>query len=182
MVELIKIVRRSFQADRRVTDSEITEWEQDNGLILPDDYRRFLLKWNGGTVSPYGFWPEADEAKREEPVLVELLLDWDEVLDESQLEEDPSDRTTPPQHLAIAFLGGSTDLMLSLDPDSHGRIRTWPRNLVQAWGDAGNDELGDVCKSFTDFLDLLRNGTTDLYHGFWDRPETAPSQWDTLDL
>jgi hypothetical protein len=177
----LKIVRRGYQAKRKPTAQELAAWETNTGLKLPDDYRRFLLAWNGGTVSPFVFsHRHLEAAPHEQQRILEVLSDWDDVLDDSRLDDDPTIRAVPPQHLVIGTDPRDVCILLSLAPDTYGRIRTWYKNYDQAWGEPGNDQVGEVAESFSAFLDSLTDGGLDAYHSFWSRPETAPQNPDDL--
>jgi hypothetical protein len=177
MSQPFKVVRLGYQAKRKPTTQELSKWETAAGLKLPDDYRRFMLEWNGGTISPYVFshrYPRAETP--DEELILEVLCDWDDVLDNSRLEDEPGVRSIPPQHLVIGTDPRDVYLLLSLAPDSYGRIRTWYKNYDVTWGEPPNDKVGEVAGSFRAFIEGLHQGGPDAYHSYWSRAGTTPGK------
>jgi hypothetical protein len=166
--ERLKIVRRGYQADRKPSEQELLTWEKATGIKLPDDYRHFLLAWNGGTISSYVFihrYPQVTSAEAE--LILDVLCDWDDVLDNSRWDEALHLRSVPPQHLVIGKNPSGVYVLLSLAPDTYGHIRTWYKNYYFTWGESENDQLGEVAPSFSAFITGLKEGGPDDYHAYW---------------
>ena len=130
---------------------------------------------------PFVFSHQHPEAgPDEEHLFLEVLLDWDEVKYESQLDDAPSIRSIPPLHLVIGEDPRDICLLLSLAPQTYGRVRTWYKNYELTWGEARNDQIGEVAEGFILFLQSLTDGGPDFYHSFWSYPETAPDNLELL--
>jgi hypothetical protein len=166
--ERLKIVRLGYQAKRKPSEQELSAWEIATGLKLPGDYRNFLLAWNGGTVFPYVFthrYPQATPTETE--LILDVLCDWDDVLDNSRLQDALHLRSLPPQHLVIGSDPCSVYVLISLAPDTYGHIMTWYKNYYFTWGEPENDQLGEVAPSFSAFIGSLKEGKPDDYHAYW---------------
>jgi hypothetical protein len=50
-----------------LTDSDIHALERKVGATLPEDYRAFLLRWNGGVPEPGHFPIEGDDRENRAP-------------------------------------------------------------------------------------------------------------------
>lgn len=163
----LEIVKMQFQLGRTINASALSIWEMATGYRLPDDYRRFLLTYNGGVVRPWIFRHDHRDVHYEEDreVLLDYLYDWQDVIGMSELDVPRSQSARPPHHIVIGQDPGGAGVLLSLDPATHGKIYYWLRVLLD-WGDPPNDTLGNVADSFTGFLNtLFDDGKTD--HPYW---------------
>lgn len=110
----------------------IEAWERQTGLRLPDDYRRFMLRYNGGRPFPSVFrhtWSEGDEMASAETYLEPLydrghLVTWNAELG----------NRLPPDTLTIGADPGLIEVLLSLRPHDHGMIYSWVRNRAISGG------------------------------------------------
>src|SRR5438128_1442884 len=55
--------------DAVITDKETTEFEHNQDISLPEDYRDFLLKNNGGEPQPNGFTFRTEFGKEENSLI-----------------------------------------------------------------------------------------------------------------
>jgi hypothetical protein len=164
----IKIIRLSWQLDQFIDEQILNNWEQKTGYSLPEDYRAFLLKYNGGVIQPWMFrhnHPEFYEDDRE--MILDYLYDWKKVLKSSDLVDIPLEvANQPPGYIAIGQDPGVGIIMLSLQPNNFGTVIYWLR-MHFIWGDEPNNVLGFIAPSFTAFLDgLYDDGETE--HGYWN--------------
>jgi len=86
MDKLISPIGEDWSADREAA-SAISTWERDTGLRLPDDYRGFVLRYDGGRPYPLTFRHTALEAEGfENPSehYLDPLYSWDRVVSWSQ--------------------------------------------------------------------------------------------------
>jgi hypothetical protein len=163
----LKIVKTQSQLGRTVSASALSAWEMATGYHLPEDYRRFLLTYNGGVVRPWIFRHDHRDVKHEEDreALLDYLYDWQDVIGMSELSVPRSQSAQPPHHIVIGQDPGGAGVLLSLDPATYGRIYYWLRVLL-TWGEPPNDTLGHVADSFTGFLNtLFDDGKTG--HPYW---------------
>ncbi len=145
----------SFVTDPRAA---IEAWEKTNAMTLPDDYRTFLLKYNGGSVFPRLFkhkmepletGPYVDE--RGETYL-DLLFPWKSV--ESHWLGKTYGKGVPPLHLVIGDTPGGIQVLMSLTPTERGKIYSWYHS-TSPWGSGGNTKVHLLAGSFSEFLKSL---------------------------
>lgn len=167
MNALIRPSRPSWDA---VADARpaIGAWEQVTGLVLPEDYRSFMLRYNGGSPYPNLFrhaWADEDGQPAESESFLEPLYDWQHA--ESWTRE--LGNRLPPQTLAIGADPGLIEIVLSLRQDDYGTIYSWVRNRG-AWGDAENSYLCRQAGTFREFVDNLYDTADRMGHGHWHLP------------
>ena len=139
--------------------AQIEAWESREGLSLPADYRRFLLRYNGGHVyqrlfrtpaalvgmlGPYE--PTSDVTQ------VNPIYDWATV--ERHWTGEVYGQGVPPGHLVVAATPGAIQVLLALTPENWGRIFSWIHS-ADAWGSDRNTEIWPLAGSFSHFLDSL---------------------------
>jgi hypothetical protein len=152
---------------KTVGEQALKQWEASSGLKLPDDYRRFLLTFNGGMLKPWIFRHTHPEVgKSDQEMILDYLHDWETVLENSGLDTPRRMATRPPAHIEIGKDPGGGRILLSLQPQSHGNVVYWlPSHSV--WGQEPNNVVGFIAPSFTAFLrGLFDDGDTE--HGNWD--------------
>jgi hypothetical protein len=166
----------SFVKDPRL---EIEAWEQREGLLLPESYRKFMLEYNGGNVYPSLFHTQAalqgmlgPYEPTSDVTLVDCILSWATV--EEHWRGETYDRGVPPLHLVFAQTPGSIQLLMSLTPKNHGQIFTWIHSSND-WGTENNSLLFPLANSFTEFLRGLYDDEEKTSYDYW----YAPS-YDTL--
>lgn len=175
-----KLIRPSQQGSQRITwddvpnpTAEVTAFESQNNFTLPNDYRRFILNYNGGRVYPCMFkytvpleiYPSA------EPVtFLDPLYDWAFAMQIWNGDIYPG--SNPPNMLAIGSDPGGLQVLLSLQKDSFGKIFTWVQSQ-ESWGAENNDTIYPQAASFREFMDsLYDNADKDAYE-YWHRPGLA---------
>jgi hypothetical protein len=155
-------------ADKGVEEA-IEGWERASGLRLPDDYRAFMVRYDGGRVYPLMFRHtarEPDDAPNPTEHFVDPLYDWDHVV---AWREDLGDRV-PAQCLVIGADPGLIELILSLRQDDHGHVYSWVRNLGGPWSSPGNDYLCPQAPSFRDFIASLSDNEDQDGYEHWRTP------------
>ena len=132
-----------------ISEIDIQRFEQRRGMVLPMDYKRFLLLRNGGR-------PERDlffvpESKMNLIARIHFFfamndprrwnnLDWalDVVVDRIQK-----------GFLPIATTEGSDDICLEIAGDHPGRILFWDKHIFKG------ENVYPVAKNFTEFINGL---------------------------
>lgn len=163
-----EIIALDWQVDQPVDEKTLTTWETQSGYQLPEDYRQFLLKYNGGAVRPWIFrhdHPGIDEDDHE--AILDYLHGWRAALKYSELSTARHLATQPPDHLLIGQDPGGGGILMSLGKENHGRIVYWQR-VHLLWGDEPNNVLGFIAPSFTQFLAGLFVDDAETEHGYWD--------------
>lgn len=146
----------------------VATWERASGLRLPDDYRDFIVRYNGGRPYPLMFMHKAREPGNEpNPTehFVDSFSDWDRVV---SLTNELGDRL-PRGCLAIGGDPGLIELILSLRPADHGYVYSWVRNWG-AWSSPENDYLCPQAQSFRDLVQTLFENDDEDGYEYWCTP------------
>lgn len=130
----------------------IAAWEERNAARLPDDYRAFMLCYDGGRPVPKTFrhsWADEDGTTLSEETYLEPFYDWARVVEWS----GELGNRIPAGTLAIGANPGLIEVLLSLRAADHGAVYSWLRN----WGafEPGNDHLCRQADSFRAFVEGL---------------------------
>ena len=142
---------------KKLTKKNIALFEKELNICLPDDYKKFMLKHNGGEIEDeIGFKyieTDAETGKKEEVEgdLYEFvtLEDIPEVYDNLVGEVLPEHS----KYLPIAFDGGDSAVLLCVDNDNYGKIYFGDCNLRDPKTEYYI--LNYVAGSFTEFLSML---------------------------
>ena len=134
------------------TEELINEWEAENELNLPDDYKKFMVKYNGGILYPLIFnhniplelWPSGEEL-----LYLDSLHPWDygALLWRDESQSYPRPKNT----LEIGSDPGGIGVILSLQAQSYGQIFL---NLSFAVPGDGEPKLRNyhLANSFREFV------------------------------
>ena len=147
-----KVVNPKISAER------IEEFQIRNGITIPDDYKEFLLRTNGGVPANYHILEFVHNTKGKEQVTLQELFgievhsskmitfDIDEI-------KEITRETLQSEYLAIGMMVGDHIMaVIRLSGSQKGHIFLWDDQLVH------NNEKAYhfVASSFEEFLDLLR--------------------------
>ncbi|WP_276501883.1 SMI1/KNR4 family protein [Terrimonas pollutisoli] len=129
----------------------ISQFESANDVVLPDDYKNFLLKYNGGEPKP-AIEPTIKSDVQwiygmvSEPYFASLF----QHLDTFQ-------GRLPSWYIPIANDSGGNLYVMSLYEENHGVIAFWSHENEAEEGQADQyfDNMQFVAPSFTDFLNQL---------------------------
>ena len=149
----------------------IEMWESKQGARIPDDYRSFLLKYNGGYVYPRMFHlgvPEDIVHPAMQLTLVDALYDWTTV--ESHFNQNTFGSAQPRGYLDIGDTPGGVEVLIGLAGEARGKVFAWPQKHAE-WGSEENREVYLVAASFNVFLDML----------FDDEDQSDFEEWDIFD-
>lgn len=144
----------------RLDEKRVAAFETRRGVRLPAEYRRFLLRTNGGTPDP-----EVEFAFTEDGRLSGSVLDQfyilkanadDPNLDEA-IETFVDAGRMPPHLLPFAYDQFGNQLCLSLGESDYGAIYFWNHEREPEVGDDPPvfDNLSLVAPGFDAFLELL---------------------------
>jgi hypothetical protein len=151
----------------------IAAWEDSSSLRLPDNYRRFMTRYNGGQVYPLTFRHTAKEpfdAPNPTEHFLDPVNDWDRVLTWSA---ELGDRL-PEATLVIGRDPGVIEVVLSLREEDHGHVYSWVRNFGGRWSSPENDYLCLQAPSFRAFIEGLFDEEDRIGHEYWDmQPGTS---------
>lgn len=143
--------------------SEIENWEKKSNISLPDDYRRFLIAYNGGSPYPRLFkhgmgsltaGPYEDQSNE---TYVDIILSWESV--ESHWRGETYGKGIPPGYLLIAVTPGAIQVLMNIDSEK-GQIVSWYHS-TSPWGSGNNTEIYPIANSFTEFLGILYGNKED---------------------
>lgn len=129
----------------------ISEFERRVGARLPNDYREFLLRWNGGTPSPNTVSvPDLAD------VLVDRLYGVRDVRTNSDLEHELNSvsEMLPEGVIPIGHDPGGNLFLLCVKGDGAGQVWYWDSCLwFESSSETGNTYV--VSNSFGEFLRML---------------------------
>ena len=127
---------------------DISAWEQREGLVLPGDYRKFMTRYNGGSVYPRLVKFAGDSSE----TFVERFFSWKTV--ESHWRGETYGKGTPQGYLIIAETPGPIQFLASVKPDDCGEIYSWI-HCTDKWGTDRNTEVFFQSNNFREFLSGL---------------------------
>lgn len=146
-----------LNSNHTTTESDVLNFEKILKVSLPDDYRNFLLHYNGGHPKPHGFiykLPDGRDWSGGVRDFFGLGVDsWEDLRHYYALYED----RVPKQMLPIANDDGGNLLLLALKDVEKGKIYFWDHNE-----ESEDDELPSyeniyfVANNFTEFLKNLK--------------------------
>lgn len=134
----------------RVQISDINQFETHNNISLPNDYKDFLIRNNGGRPNP-NLVPSVKSDVQwiygmvDEPYYASIFQ-----------HIDMFHKRIPSWYFPIANDTGGNLYLMSLYHENHGLIAFW-RHEEETDGDADQyfDNMSIVANSFTDFLNQL---------------------------
>jgi SMI1 / KNR4 family (SUKH-1) len=134
--------------------AQLDEFERDEGVQLPAEYREFLLTSNGGRPHANVDVPEFMEVVVNDFFGLQAGEEYD-LRGERAMYED----RIPPGTIPIAGDPGGNLFLLSVDGDSKGAVYYWdheeePQDGGTDWSDFEN--VYRIAASFDEFLALLR--------------------------
>ncbi len=139
-----------------ITQQEIEQKAQDLGIVLPEDYQRFLLKYNGGKPE-YSYFYIKDAQKQDISFYNLRSIKAFYSLESIQvLEED-----TPKEFVIIGDDGHMNTIVLGHMPPYTNQVFYWDNEDRVDYDEEGNlppptmDNMYWIADSFSDFLALL---------------------------
>jgi hypothetical protein len=151
--------------------SAIEDWERANNLKLPEDYRQFMIRYNGGRVFPRLFKHRMEPLKaglyvdETGETFLDLIFSWETV--EAHWQKRTYGEGVPPGHLVIGDSPGGIQVLMSVGPANSGTIVSWYHSNSR-WGTEDNTKTYFLADSFAEFLRALYDNGTD--HNDWYIP------------
>ncbi|SCY43994.1 SMI1/KNR4 family protein [Microvirga guangxiensis] len=105
---------------------DIARWESETGLSLPDDYRRFMLAFNGGYVYPSHFRhgvPRNLSPHGGDATFVSQFYNW--TIAERYWHGEMWGKAKPPDMFEIGSDPDGLSIFLSLRSADHGQVFCW---------------------------------------------------------
>ena len=131
---------------------------------LPNDYKQFLLKHNGGHPVPNSFkLSEPINEKNESIGIAWFYALYDGEVCNITTHFQHSRSKIPDEFLPIAY-GSGGELCLGIKGDDYGKLYYWTTNW-SCWNKDDLNYLYYVCDSFTDFINGLYECDIDLENG-----------------
>ncbi len=136
-----------------LSEEDVSQFERELGIDLPDDYRQFLLTHNGGRPEPEVFPVEGDPDAS--------MVDWFLGIQEGAYEDLRNhlkvfrDRV-PPELLPIARDPGDNLIYIAVLGPNRGRVNFWDHEEEVEEGETPDyRNVSLVAHSFEDFLHSL---------------------------
>jgi cell wall assembly regulator SMI1 len=139
----------------QLTPENIKPLQAEIGLDLPDDYRAFLLRHNGGRPKPSGF-----SFVRRGCEEAAMVGDFYAIQEGSPVDLLKKLRTfgsrIPPAFLPVACDPGGDQILLGLMGEQRGKVYYWIHDLDEdAEDETDPRNLGLIAGSFQEFLEAL---------------------------
>lgn len=144
------------ESKQPLNSDRLKEFEHKFEMTLPNDYRDFLLTYNGGYPEPDGFWIQGMDGNGS---LVDRFLgihggEHDNLLGYLEIYKE----RIPPNFLPIAHDPGGNLICMSVEGEDKGKIYFWDHE-EEADPDqgetAGYQNVYLIADSFTDFFENL---------------------------
>ncbi|MBB4131801.1 MULTISPECIES: SMI1/KNR4 family protein [unclassified Xanthomonas] len=148
----------------------ISRWERETGKQVPEDYRRFMVNYNGGRIYPLIFdmkIPVGADPMQDSATFVNCLYSWSFV--EDIWNGGTFDRRNPPNMLVIGSNPGGIEILLGVDERSYGKVYLWLHSL-SAWGAENNNKVWEQAGSFREFVASLYENRDKEGHDYWYIP------------
>lgn len=158
------------------TERAIVAWEAETALRLPEAYRRFMIRFDGGYVWPNMFTSAIIEAgiipSSDTAMFIDTLYSFDLVL--GHWRKDTYGDGTPPGMVFVGDNPGGTEIVMSVRPHDFGVIYLWYHS-TNIWGTDGNDDSALIrqADSFPAFLQSLYDDTDKSGYEAWYIPYYA---------
>nr|WP_052421250.1 SMI1/KNR4 family protein [Paenibacillus sp. FSL R7-0273] len=143
-----------MQANSEVlTESRLQDFERMNGVQLPQQYREFLLKYNGGYPKPYYF-----RISQEQGIgMVNIFYGIGEMYDNLEKRIDIFDDIIDIGFFPIADDSGGNQICLGLTEKYSGNVYFWIH-------DEDPEDMSNmyfIAKDFKEFLEKLYDETVE---------------------
>ncbi|MBC1458840.1 SMI1/KNR4 family protein [Listeria newyorkensis] len=142
-------------SNEKTTINNIVRFEHANGLRLSDQYKHFLLDYNGGYIEPNIF--KISDEQGESALNTLYGLDISEDYDELAGIYETMDGTIPSNFISIGDDADGNQICLGLDELYYGKIFIWIHDMGE---DEEMSNMFLLANDFNSFLDnLYEDGT-----------------------
>lgn len=136
----MKIQLSTDFANQKINKKDIENFEKEINSKLPDDYKSFMLEYNGGIIINDS---NAIYIQEDDPYGIDEFLDLDNVLLQTKLRIKPEQFGG--KYLVIARDAGEYHYLLCLENTNFGYIYVF----------GGCEEFEQIATSFTEFLNKI---------------------------
>lgn len=145
-----------------ISENDLIKFENDKSLKLPEEYRKFLLKHNGG------YWPEknsfnfinrADGSDIQYFYGVNLPNKEKECYTSLDQNANSSGEDFPSKYLAIGTDSGGNQILLNIE---NGQVCFCDHEIMF------DEDEGEDVETFEDNITLISNSFTDFIDGLYD--------------
>jgi cell wall assembly regulator SMI1 len=147
----MQIVER--YATKNATDDDIRSLEQKIGFPLPQDYRQFLLQYNGGVPKPERFAFRIPSGEQVSLVRVFFSLDENDPYYNLLRKLSVNEGYIPESCLPIGEDPFGNLILLELSKSHQGNVYFWDHE--SEGGDDLRDNMALIAGNFTEFTRLL---------------------------
>ncbi|MBC2180324.1 SMI1/KNR4 family protein [Listeria booriae] len=114
-------------SNKKATSAAIEDFEQRYNLKLAEDYKKFLLDFNGGYADPNVF--KISEEQGESALNTLYGLGIDDEYDELESVYESLDGIIPSDFISIADDSGGNQICLGVDDDYFGKVFVWIHDM-----------------------------------------------------
>ncbi|MBC1554262.1 SMI1/KNR4 family protein [Listeria booriae] len=137
-------------SNKKATSAAIEDFEQRYNLKLAEDYKKFLLDFNGGYADPNVF--KISEEQGESALNTLYGLGIDDEYDELESVYESLDGIIPSDFISIADDSGGNQICLGVDDDYFGKVFVWIHDMEI---EEDMDNMFLLADDFKLFLDNL---------------------------
>ena len=140
----------------KISEAELSAFEDELKIRFPEDYREFLLAYNGGKPSPGVFDVDIDGFINTTAILRFLCLgsgDFEEYSLRYYFRRYKD--KLPTSLLAIATELSANKICISISGSDFGRVYFWDHNWEVTERTPDYENVHFLAESFTAFLDML---------------------------
>ncbi|MBC2163881.1 SMI1/KNR4 family protein [Listeria booriae] len=137
-------------SNKKATSAAIEDFEQRYNLKLAEDYKKFLLDFNGGYADPNVF--KISEEQGESALNTLYGLGIDDEYDELGSVYESLDGIIPSDFISIADDSGGNQICLGVDDDYFGKVFVWIHDMEI---EEDMDNMFLLADDFKLFLDEL---------------------------
>ena len=135
-----------------ITEADILSLEKDFNIILPVEYKNFLMENNGGEPQSHDYQVNGEYFDdigwffgiREYPATHDL-----------KTENIESQNAIPPHYFCIGVSYGGNLICLSLKEEEFGSIYRWDHETANYDGEPWEDNMTKICDSIGQFIEML---------------------------
>lgn len=141
-------------SSKTIAEKDIINLEATLDIKLPEEYRKFLLEFNGGRPTPRGFKTIDKKVHSRVKMFIPLGIENHQNLEKVYLEYVVGNKI-PNTVFPIAIDPLENFILLSLDKKNFGTVLFWDRMEEKEGYTASFKKIKHVASSFTEFLESL---------------------------